>query len=177
MEPSQYIFNNVGVLKSKVLSIVENKEKIAILDVSAKNHMPDILECPSYFPEIKNSTLGNTELGHNYILGGPTCLSGDVMGKYSFDKPLKVGDIITFKNQTAYTSIQSMYFNGVSKPDLIVLDEQENLKLHQSDSFEHYLTSVLRPPVSNIHHNQSPPPQAASYPVNKSYMTLLDVLN
>jgi carboxynorspermidine decarboxylase len=142
IEPSEFVYTNVGVLKAKVLSILKNECNIAILNVSAKNHMPDLLESPYYHAEIEEGTHGRGEAKYTYTLGGNTCLTGDVIGDYSFDAPLKVGDTITFLDQTAYTSVQSHHFNGVAQPDIIVLDEDGNISSEQRDSFEAYCRTL-----------------------------------
>ncbi|RXJ70666.1 carboxynorspermidine decarboxylase [Veronia nyctiphanis] len=142
IEPSQHVYNEVGVLKSKILSIAYNNANIAILDVSAKNHMPDILECPTYFAEVDEAKIDGSSGGFKYILAGPTCLSGDIIGEYIFNNKLKVGDFITFKNQSAYTFTQSTYFNGIRKPDMIVIDKKGNVKYRNSDSFDKFLSCI-----------------------------------
>ena len=142
IEPSEHVYTGVGVLKARVLSVIFNEIPIAILNVSTKNHMPDVLESPYYFAEIEEGQHGRGEDKHTYILGGNTCLTGDVIGDYSFSEPLRVGDIITFTDQTAYTLVQSHHFNGVPKPDLVVLDVDGNIKSECRDSYERYLQTV-----------------------------------
>lgn len=142
IEPSEHVYAGVGVLKARVLSLIQNDVPIAILNVSAKNHMPDVLESPDYNVEIEEGQFGRGLDTHTYILGGNTCLTGDVIGDYSFPHKLNVGDTITFTDQTAYTLVQCHHFNGVAQPDLIVLDPNGNIKLERKDSYERYLTTV-----------------------------------
>jgi len=142
IEPSEHVYTGVGVLKARVLSVIHNEMPIAILNVSAKNHMPDVLESPDYNVMIKEGQFGPDLDKVTYILGGNTCLTGDVIGKYSFPKDLSVGDPITFTDQTVYTLVQGHYFNGVSQPDLVVLDTDGNIKLHRQDNYERYLATV-----------------------------------
>jgi carboxynorspermidine decarboxylase len=96
---------------------------IALLDVSAACHMPDVLEMP-YRPHI----LGGAEPGnardnthpHVYRLGGPTCLSGDVIGDYAFRRPLEPGDRLVFCDMAIYTMVKNNTFNGVNLPSIVV---------------------------------------------------------
>jgi carboxynorspermidine decarboxylase len=142
IEPSEHVYAGVGMLKARVLSLTKNRVPIAILNVSAKNHMPDILESPDYNVKIVEGRFGRVKGAHSYILGGNTCLTGDVIGEYSFQRDLQLDDVITFLDQTAYTLVQSHHFNGVSQPDLVVLDKDGNIKLYRKDDYERYLTTV-----------------------------------
>ncbi|UTW54741.1 hypothetical protein [Kordiimonas sp. SCSIO 12610] len=142
IEPSEHVYAGVGVLKARVLSIIQNQVPIAILNVSAKNHMPDVMESPDYNVEIEEGTFGRDRDTHTYILGGNTCLTGDVIGDYSFPTELNVGDTITFIDQTAYTLVQCHHFNGVAQPDLVILDTEGQIKLTRLDTYERYLTTV-----------------------------------
>ena len=92
LEPGEAVALNAGYLVSEVLELIHNDIDIAILDTSAACHMPDVLEMP-YRPNVINSGKPN-EKAYTYRFGGPTCLAGDIIGEYSFDKPLKVGDKI-----------------------------------------------------------------------------------
>lgn len=141
LEPSEYVFHHTGTLEATVLSIVHNEIDIAILNVSAKNHMPDILESPYYFAEIKEGEYQGSG-AFQYMLGGNTCLTGDVIGKYSFDKPLEVGDKITFLDQTAYTMSQSHFFNGIDKPTLQVIDPNGDVKSTREYTYKDYFRSL-----------------------------------
>ena len=142
IEPSEHVYAGVGVLKARVLSVIKNEVPIAILNVSAKNHMPDVMESPDYNVEIKEGQFGRNLDTYTYILGGNTCLTGDVIGDYSFPHKLKVGDTITFIDQTAYTLVQCHHFNGVAQPDLIVFNPAGDIKLERRDTYERYLTTV-----------------------------------
>lgn len=139
IEPSEFVYTGVGVLRSKVLSIMKNEVEIAILNVSAKNHMPDLLESPYYCVEIEEGRRGCEEDEHKYILSGNTCLTGDVIDDYSFGKPLVVGDIITFKDTTAYGFCQEHWFNGVARPDRLVLDPDGNPKSYIKDEYKAFI--------------------------------------
>ncbi|MCE9664893.1 carboxynorspermidine decarboxylase [Halomonas sp. M5N1S17] len=121
LEPGEAIALNTGYLVCSVLDIVENDGPIAILDTSATAHMPDVLEMP-YRPQI----IGAGESGekaHTYRLGGLTCLAGDVIGDYSFDAPLAIGDRLVFTDMAHYTMVKTTTFNGMRLPSICRIDE------------------------------------------------------
>lgn len=120
LEPGQAIALNAGVLAARVVDIVRNKMDIAILDTSAAAHMPDVIEGP-YRPLIIGSGMPG-ERAHTYRLGGHTCLSGDIIGDYSFDEPLRPGDILLFTDMAHYTMVKNTTFNGVRLPDICTAD-------------------------------------------------------
>lgn len=115
-EPGGAAVLNAGWLVAEVLDIVENDKSIAILDTSATAHMPDVLEMP-YRPNI----LGAGEAGekaHSYQLTGRTCLAGDIIGEYSFDSPLHIGDRLIFGDMAQYAIVKNTMFNGIPSPDI-----------------------------------------------------------
>ncbi len=121
LEPGEAIALNTGYLVCTVLDIVENDGPIAILDTSATAHMPDVLEMP-YRPHIIGGGEPN-EKGHTYRLGGQTCLAGDVIGDYSFDAPLQIGDRLVFTDMAHYTMVKTTTFNGIRLPSICRIDE------------------------------------------------------
>lgn len=127
LEPGEAIALNTGFLVSSVLDIMENGMDIAILDTSATCHMPDVLEMP-YRPHIIGSDLPN-KLKHTYRLGSPTCLSGDVIGDYSFHKPLKEGDRLVFCDMAIYSMVKNNTFNGINLPSIYFNTQKEGMKL------------------------------------------------
>ena len=115
LEPGEAVALNAGYLVSRVLDIVENSgRKIAILDSSAACHMPDVLEMPYTPPLYRASTNGE----YTYTLGGPTCLSGDVIGRYSFADKLEIGDMLIFGDMAIYTTCKNNTFNGMPLPNI-----------------------------------------------------------
>jgi carboxynorspermidine decarboxylase len=114
LEPGEAIAIGTGVLVSEVLDVVENEMKIAILDVSATCHMPDVLEMP-YRPGITGGFNPGVK-DHSYRLGGPSCLAGDVIGDWSFAQPLKPGDRLVFEDMAHYTMVKTTTFNGIQHP-------------------------------------------------------------
>jgi carboxynorspermidine decarboxylase len=116
LEPGEAVGWRTGTLVASVLDIVRNGMEIAILDISASAHMPDCLEMP-YRPEVRGADEAGV-LPHTYRLGGTTCLAGDVIGDYSFAKPLQVGDKLIFEDMIHYTIVKNTTFNGVTLPSL-----------------------------------------------------------
>ena len=116
LEPGGGLVVDAGWLVATVLDIHHNEKDIAILDTSASTHMPDVLEVP-YTPVVVGAAAAG-EKAHDYILGGKTCMTGDVIGEYSFDKPLKVGDRLVFSDMAQYSFVKNTTFNGTPLPDL-----------------------------------------------------------
>ena len=115
------------------LSFIFNKMNIAILNTSATAHMPDVLEMP-YTPAIKNG-YSKSEKKYIYRLGGNTCLSGDIIGEYSFKLPLSIGDEITFYDMAQYTMVKNTTFNGINLPTIYL--EKEDNQLEKVVSFNY----------------------------------------
>ncbi len=114
LEPGEAVALNAGYMVSRVLDVVQNGDtKIAILDVSAACHMPDVMEMP-YTPPL----YGTTTEGYRYRLAGPTCLAGDIIGDYVFGEELKEGDILVFGDMAIYTTCKNNTFNGMPLPDI-----------------------------------------------------------
>ena len=120
LEPGEAVALNAGYLLTRILDIVENNGmKIAILDSSAACHMPDVIEMP-YTPPLMNAVTDDSK-PYRYRLAGPTCLSGDVTGDYSFDSELKIGDMLIFGDMAIYTTCKNNTFNGMPLPDIFRL--------------------------------------------------------
>jgi len=120
LEPGEAIAIGTGVLVSEVLDVVHNQMDIAILDVSATCHMPDILEMP-YRPDITGG-FNAGEKPYTYRLGGPSCLAGDVIGDWSFERPLKAGDRLVFEDMAHYTMVKTTTFNGIQHPHICTFE-------------------------------------------------------
>ena len=117
LEPGEAVALNTGVLIAEVLDIVKNSGLNVILDTSASTHMPDVLEMP-YRPRIIGSGEKN-EKSFTYTLGGVSCLAGDIIGEYSFDKELKPGDRLVFTDMAHYSMVKTTTFNGVNLPSIV----------------------------------------------------------
>ena len=124
IEPGEAVVIGTGVLVAEVLDIINNGMDIAILDVSATCHMPDVLEMP-YRPEITGGELPGV-LPFTYRLGGPSCLAGDVIGDWSFAEPLRVGQRLVFEDMSHYTMVKTTTFNGIQHPSLCTYEPSDN---------------------------------------------------
>jgi carboxynorspermidine decarboxylase len=120
LEPGEAVGWETGPLIATVLDIVHNGMEIAILDTSAEAHMPDTIIMP-YRAEVRGAGKAG-EKTHTYRLAGNTCLAGDIMGDYSFDRPLQVGDRIFFEDQMHYTMVKATTFNGIKLPSIAIED-------------------------------------------------------
>jgi len=118
LEPGEAIGWETGTLVTTVLDIVHNGMDIAILDSSAEAQMPDTIIMP-YRAEVTGAGKAN-EKAHTYRLAGNTCLAGDIMGDYSFDTPLQIGDKVIFEDQMHYTMVKATTFNGVKLPSIAI---------------------------------------------------------
>lgn len=136
LEPGAGLVVDTGYLVATVLDLHHNEKDIAILDASASTHMPDVLEVP-YTPSIIGAGAPG-EKAHTYILGGKTCMTGDIIGEYSFDRPLKSGDRVIFTDMMQYSFVKNNTFNGVPLPDLGILNEDHTYKVLRSFGYENF---------------------------------------
>ncbi len=138
LEPGSAFAWETGFLKASILDIVENKGiKTAMLNVSFAAHMPDCLEMP-YQPRIRGAQSEAITGKPTYRMGGNSCLSGDYMGYWSFDKELEVGDEIIFEDMIHYTMVKTTFFNGVQHPSIGMLDSKGQFKLIRKFTYEDY---------------------------------------
>ena len=137
LEPGEAVVIGTGLLVGEVLDVVPNEIETAILDVSATCHMPDILEMP-YRPEI----FGGYDPGfkqYTYRLGGPSCLAGDIIGDWSFARPLTAGDRLAFLDMAHYTMVKTTTFNGIQHPHLCIYEpEVGSLRVVRSFDYEDF---------------------------------------
>ena len=136
LEPGEAVGWQTGPLVASVLDIVNNGIEIAILDVSAEAHMPDTLAMP-YRAEVRGAAKAG-EKPYTYRLAGNTCLAGDIMGDYSFDKPLRIGDKVVFEDQIHYTMVKSTTFNGVKHPSIAIWTKKKDLKIVREFGYEDF---------------------------------------
>ncbi len=136
LEPGTAIAFDAGILVGEVIDIMENDGPIAILDISATCHMPDVLEAP-YRPAL----LGEADIGTGVLvrLGGPSCLAGDVIGDYWFEHLPVPGQRLAFLDQAHYSMVKTTTFNGVPLPALALWDSRtDSLKLQKQFSYEDF---------------------------------------
>jgi len=136
LEPGEAVALDTGFLVAEVLELIENDGQIAILDTSAACHMPDVLEMP-YRPFV----IGSGEAGekkYTYTFGGPTCLAGDMIGTYSFDEPLKIGDKVVFCDMSIYSMVKNNTFNGMPLPAIAAVDRDRNVSIVREFGYEDF---------------------------------------
>lgn len=136
LEPGEAVGWQTGPLVATVLDIIHNGMDIAILDTSAEAHMPDTLAMP-YRAMVRGSGEAG-EKSYTYRLGGNTCLSGDIIGDYSFDTPLTIGDRLIFEDQIHYTFVKNTTFNGINLPSLAIYRKDGTLDVLKSFGYEDY---------------------------------------
>ena len=136
LEPGEAIALNAGYLVTEVMDIVRNDMDIAILDTSAACHMPDVLEMPYRPPLFQSGKTGEKE--YDYRLASRTCLAGDIIGDYSFDEPLDVGDRLCFEDMAIYSMVKNNTFNGMPLPDIGLLREDGSYELIKRFGYEDF---------------------------------------
>ncbi len=166
LEPGEAWCIHTGVLRARVLDIFDSLGyRHAILDISASAHMPDVLEMP-YRPDLFSVHAAGAgdaagqqpalsmpnesyqlageagEKPHTYRLGAPTCLAGDVIGDYSFDHELNLGDELVFDDMSHYTIVKTTHFNGVPHPDIAILGEDGELNIVKKFGYEDFLNRL-----------------------------------
>ena len=137
LEPGSAFTWQTGPLVASVVDIVENRGiRTAILDVSFTCHMPDCLEMP-YKPVIRGA-IEPEEGKPVYRIGGNSCLSGDYMGDWFFEQPLKVGDKLIFEDMIHYTIVKTTMFNGIPHPSLALWSKEDRLVMYREFGYEDY---------------------------------------
>ena len=126
LEPGEAVALNAGELVASVKEIIDYGAPIAVLDVSAECHMPDVIEMP-YRPPVKGAGLPG-EKTFTYRLTGPTCLAGDVIGDFSFARRLKPGDEVRFGDMAIYTMVKNNTFNGIPLPSIVLRRKDGTLR-------------------------------------------------
>lgn len=136
LEPGEAVGWQTGWLVSSVVDTLHNGMDIAVLDISVSAHIPDVLEMP-YRAEILGAGEPD-ERAHTYRLGGTTCLAGDVMGDYSFDAPLQIGDRVVFDDMIHYTIVKTTMFNGVKHPGIGILREDGSFDVVREFTYQDF---------------------------------------
>ena len=136
LEPGEAVALNAGYLATQVLDVVENGIRTLILDASAACHMPDVLEMP-YRPPLRDSGKPG-EKPWTYRLSSYTCLAGDIIGDYSFDREIQAGDRLYFEDMAIYSMVKNNTFNGIGLPDIAVMDENGDCRVIRSFGYEDF---------------------------------------
>ncbi len=134
LEPGEAVALDAGILVGEILDLPTNGMNLAITDISATCHMPDVIEAP-YRPAL----MDEAEAGHTYRLGGPSCLAGDVIGDYTWNKPLEIGQRFAFLDQAHYSMVKTNTFNGVPLPTIALWNsETDALKIIRQFGYDDF---------------------------------------
>lgn len=136
IEPGEAIALNAGYLVTEVLDIVENGIETLVLDASATCHMPDVLEMP-YRPPLRHGFEAG-EKAYTYRLSSNTCLTGDIIGDYFFEKPVEIGDKLYFEDMAIYSFVKNNTFNGIGLPSLVLMDKTGDCRIVKSFGYEDF---------------------------------------
>ncbi|NOE25079.1 carboxynorspermidine decarboxylase [Ruegeria sp. HKCCD6157] len=134
LEPGEAVALDAGILVGEILDLPHNGMDLAITDISATCHMPDVIEAP-YRPAL----MDEAETGHTYRLGGPSCLAGDVIGDYIWAEPLRIGQRFAFLDQAHYSMVKTNTFNGVPLPTIALWNsETDALKIIREFGYDDF---------------------------------------
>ncbi|HEM3868571.1 TPA: carboxynorspermidine decarboxylase [Streptococcus suis] len=136
IEPGEAIALNAGYLVTEVLDIVENGIETLVLDTSATCHMPDVLEMP-YRPPLRHGSEAG-ERAFTYRLSSNTCLTGDIIGDYSFEKPVQIGDKLYFEDMAIYSFVKNNTFNGIGLPSLAIMDKAGDCRIIKEFGYDDF---------------------------------------
>ena len=136
IEPGEAIALNAGYLVTEVLDIVENGIETLVLDASATCHMPDVLEMP-YRPPLRNGFEAG-EKDYTYRLSSNTCLTGDIIGDYSFEKPVEIGEKLYFEDMAIYSFVKNNTFNGIGLPSLVLMDKTGDCRMIKEFGYDDF---------------------------------------
>ncbi|WP_029321446.1 carboxynorspermidine decarboxylase [Butyrivibrio sp. AE3004] len=141
LEPGEAVALDAGYLLTTVMDVINTEAyPVLVLDTSAACHMPDVLEMP-YRPPLQNS--GDAEeKKYTYRLSSRTCLAGDVIGDYSFDKEICIGDRLTFEDMAIYSMVKNNTFNGMPLPDIAKLKEDGSTEVVKHFSYNDFKTRL-----------------------------------
>lgn len=136
LEPGEAVALNAGYLITEVLDIVDNELPVLILDASAACHMPDVLEMP-YRPPLARSGESGVK-AFSYRLSSNTCLAGDVIGDYSFDQEIHIGDKLCFEDMAIYSMVKNNTFNGIPLPAIAAMDKNGDCRIVKEFGYEDF---------------------------------------
>ncbi len=147
LEPGEAVVLGGGVFVTTVVDILPARDQSparVILDCSAETHLPDVLAMP-YRPDILGSGQF-LEKSWSYQLGGISCLAGDIVGDYSFARPLEIGDRLVVADTALYSFVKNTTFNGVELPALYRFSlKRKTLHCIRSFGFADYLSRITGP--------------------------------
>jgi carboxynorspermidine decarboxylase len=140
MEPGEAVAFDAGTLMATVLDVVRNEMDIAILDISAWAHVQDVLMSSYELEAVGGEEPGKLE--HTYRLASRSCLSGDILGDFSFEKPLHRGSKIMFSDLASYSVVSNNMFNGIPSPAIAVLTKSNEIRVVRKPSYEDFISRL-----------------------------------
>lgn len=146
LEPGEACIHNAAKLVTTVLDTLHNGKPLAVVDASIEAHMLDLLIYRETAPLVQINDeacqITSQQIDDSTIIYGKSCLAGDIFGEYALDKPLTIGDKVSFGNAAGYTMVKKNWFNGVAMPAIVICDEQGELTVQKTFGYEDFKASL-----------------------------------
>lgn len=146
LEPGEACIHNAAKLVTTVLDTLHNGKPLAVVDASIEAHMLDLLIYRETAPLVQINDeacqITSQQSDDSTIIYGKSCLAGDIFGEYALDKPLTIGDKVSFGNAAGYTMVKKNWFNGVAMPAIVICDEQGELTVQKTFGYEDFKASL-----------------------------------
>ena len=136
LEPGEAAITMSASLEVTVLDTLYNGKNLAVVDSSIEAHMLDLLIYRL------NAKMASNDGEHSYMVCGKSCLAGDIFGEYQFDRPLAIGDRLSFIDAAGYTMVKKNWFNGLKMPSIVVKQLDGSVEVVRNFEFEDYLSSL-----------------------------------
>lgn len=138
LEPGEAVALDAGILVGEIVDLTKNEMHLAITDISATCHMPDVIEAP-YRPVL----LGEDKQGEVYRFGGPSCLAGDVIGDYQREGGFVIGERFAFLDQAHYSMVKTNTFNGIPLPSIAIWNSKtDDLKIIREFGYGEFMNRL-----------------------------------
>jgi len=136
LEPGEAAITMSASLEVTVLDTLYNGKNLAVVDSSIEAHMLDLLIYRL------NAKMAPNDGEHSYMVCGKSCLAGDIFGEYQFDRPLAIGDRLSFIDAAGYTMVKKNWFNGLKMPSIVVKQLDGSVEVVREFDFNDYLSSL-----------------------------------
>ncbi|MCP9340763.1 carboxynorspermidine decarboxylase [Stutzerimonas xanthomarina] len=136
LEPGEAAITLSSSLEVTVLDTLYNGKNLAVVDSSIEAHMLDLLIYRL------NAKMAPSDGEHSYMVCGKSCLAGDIFGEYQFDRPLAIGDRLSFIDAAGYTMVKKNWFNGLKMPSIVVKQLDGSVEVVREFNFDDYLSSL-----------------------------------
>jgi carboxynorspermidine decarboxylase len=136
LEPGEAAITLSSSLEVTVLDTLYNGKHLAVVDSSIEAHMLDLL---IYRLDAKMEPCNGE---YTYMVCGKSCLAGDIFGEYKFDRPLTIGDRLSFIDAAGYTMVKKNWFNGLKMPSIVVKQLDGSVEVVREFGFDDYLSSL-----------------------------------